>query len=417
MHACEAAPTPSEQRQRPRHEVAEIFRQHGEAYRASHALSSAQRKVMRDIEACRTAVLGGHQETCDHCGHKKEPSYNSCRNRHCPKCQGLRQALWVEQRMRRVLPTHYFHVVFTVPHELNPLARYNPTWFYDQLFAAASQTLLDLAHDPKRLGAQLGVTAVLHTWTRSLLFHPHLHCIVTGGGLSLDQRRWIDARENHLLPVEVLRVLFRGKLLDAVDRAWRNNKLRLDGPCQHLTSRQAFAALKDQLYRKQWVVYAKRPFAGPQQVFSYLGRYTHRVAISNQRLLSIGDDQVRFATKDGKVASVSPNEFIRRFLLHVLPAGFVKIRHYGLMAAGNATTRLEVARRLLLPRRPLFPPALAVLLLVALVLTRVARPLHLLDWRQQLEQLTGIDPTRCPRCGVGTMVGRPAPRPTCLDTS
>jgi hypothetical protein len=303
-----------------------------------------------------------------------------------------------------VLPTHYFHVVFTVPHELNALALYNQRWFYSELFAAASQTLLQLARDPDRLGAQIGITAVLHTWTRELLFHPHLHCIVTGGGLCPDRLRWIDAQQNHLFPVKVMAKLFRGKLLDSLASAWSAGHFDFRGPCRHLHDEQSFGTLKDDLYRKEWVVYAKRPFAGPRQVFSYLGRYTHRVAISNQRLLSVGDDHVRFLTKDGKSVTLSPNEFIRRFLLHVLPDGFVKIRHFGLMAAGNVRSRLELARRLLLPERNEVSPALAVIVIVALVATSVARPLQLLDWRQRLEVLTGVDLGRCRVCGSQTKV-------------
>jgi len=375
--------------------VADIFRQHGQAYRDSHALTSGQRRVMRDIEACRTAVLGGHVDRCAQCGHQSEPSYNSCRNRHCPKCQCLRQAAWVEQRMQRILPTSYFHVVFTVPAELRDLALYNRRWFFDQLFRAASQALLQLGRDPERLGAQIGLTAVLHTWTRSLRFHPHLHCVATGGGLSHDGT-WIEADDKHLFPVKVLAILFRNKLLDALARAWRAGHLDLRGACRNLRGKHAFYTLKDQLYRKDWVVYAKRPFAGPQQVFSYLGRYTHRVAISNQRILSISDDHVRFLTKDGKSCTITPEQFVQRFLLHVLPARFVKIRHYGLMAPANATTRLEQARLILRPSVPV-PPALAILILSALTVADITSPRH---WRQRLKHLTGIDLQRCPLCGA-----------------
>jgi hypothetical protein len=375
--------------------VADIFRRHGQAYRDSHALTSEQRKVMRDIEACRTAVLGGHVDKCAECGYEKEPSYNSCRNRHCPKCQCLRQAAWVEQRMQRILPTGYFHVVFTVPAELRDLALYNRRWFFDQLFRAASQALLQLGSDPDRLGAQIGVTAVLHTWTRTLRFHPHLHCVVTGGGLSPDGK-WVGADDKYLFPVEVLAILFRNKLLDALAQAWRAGHLDLQGPCRGLRDKRAFFTLKDQLYRKDWVVYAKRPFAGPQQVFSYLGRYTHRVAISNQRILSVGDDHVRFLTKDGKTTSITPEQFIQRFLLHVLPYRFVKIRHYGLMAPANAKTRLEQARQILRPSVPV-PPALALLILTVLTVSGLARPV---DWRRHLERLTGIDLHHCPACGA-----------------
>jgi len=228
--------------------VADIFRQYGPAYEDTHALTSQQRKVMRDIKACRTPVLGGHIDKCAHCGHQTSPSYNSCRNRHCPKCQCLRQYIWLKQRMQRILPTSYFHVVFTVPSELRPLALRNPRWFYNQLFTAASQTLLQLTKDPRRLGAQIGLTAVLHTWTRALRFHPHLHCVVTGGGLTRDGQ-WIDGSEKYFLPVKVLGIVLRGKFLDALARAWRAGHLDLSGPCRHLRDKGAFSPLSQGLVR------------------------------------------------------------------------------------------------------------------------------------------------------------------------
>ena len=377
---------------------------------------------MRDIEACRTAVLGGHLDRCDQCGHQ-EQSYNSCRNRHCPKCQCLRQARWVEQRMKRTLPTPYFHVVFTLPHELGALARGNPRLVFNLLFAAASRTLLQLGRDPKRLGAMIGFTAVLHTWTRDLRFHPHLHCIVTGGGLSPDLSRWIRGNPRYLFPVKVLGKLFRGKFLDGLASAYSTGELRLEGPCRPLQDKEAFDALKDRLYRKDWVVYAKRPFAGPQQVFSYLGRYTHRVALSNQRLVGISDHQVCFVTKNDQRVSMSSQEFIRRFLLHVLPSGFVKIRHYGLMAPANTNTRRVLARRLLSSTLNLLPTPLALLVLLALVVVDLAHPRQEPDWVQHLEQLTGLDLNTCPNCGTGRMVRwlpvapRHGPLPQYLDSS
>jgi hypothetical protein len=316
--------------------------------------------------------------------------------------------------MQRILPTSYFHVVFTVPFELRPLALRNPRWFYNQLFTAASQTLLQLAKDPRRLGAQIGFTAVLHTWTRALRFHPHLHCVVTGGGLTRDGR-WIDGSEEYFLPVKVLGIVLRGKFLDALARAWRAGHLDLSGPCRHLRDKGAFSAFKDRLYRKDWFVYAKKPFAGPQKVFNYLGRYTHRVGISNQRLLSVGDDHVCFLTKDGQSATITPEEFIRRFLLHVLPDRFVKIRHYGLMAPSNATTRLDQARQLLRPS-DFVPSALAVLVLGLLVISNTARP-RSNDWRDLLELLTGVDLRCCPVCGVGTMVCYLLPSTSGWDSS
>ena len=365
---------------RPRPEVADIFRDHGEVYRQTHPLTPEQRRVMRDIEACRTAVLGGHLDRCDQCGHQ-EQSYNSCRNRHCPKCQSLRQARWVEQRMTRILPTPYFHVVFTLPHELGELARGNPRVVYNLLFAAASRTLLELGKDLERLGAQIGFTAVLHTWTRDLRFHPHLHCVVTAGGLALDGSRWSDARRRFLFPVKVMGLLFRGKFVAALERLHRRGELDLGDVAD---PDQAFDELRAKLFANKWVVYAKRPFAGPEQTFAYLGRYTHRIAISNHRILAVTDDAVTIATRNGNTATMSPLQFIHRFLQHVLPTGFVKIRHYGLWASANVKTKLAAARRLLEADGRRLDPR-----------PQEAAP----DWRERLEKLTGIDLTTCPVCG------------------
>lgn len=378
-----------ERGRRPRHEVADIFRAHGEAYRATHSLTAEQRKVVWCVQACRTAVLGGHVEVCEDCGHK-EPSYNSCRNRHCPKCQALDQGRWLQKQQNKILPVPYFHVVFTLPSELKPLARRNQKAVYDLLFKAASQTLLELGRDPGRFGALLGITAVLHTWTRDLRFHPHLHCVVTGGGLSLDGERWVDSGPKYLFPVQVLSKLFRGKFLAGLDRLHRRGELDIGEllPKGHDT----FALLRDNLYRKNWVVYAKRPFAGPQEVFTYLGRYTHRVAISNHRILSFDDDGVTIDTRDGKTATMSAEQFIHRFLMHVLPPGFVKIRHYGLLASSNVKTKLVIARQLLADRvqddrdNPNEETPSEIEELSA-------------DWCEALKQLTGVDPTVCPACG------------------
>ena len=322
---------------RPRLELADIVRRLGGALRESHVITGWQRKALSDIERCRTAVLGGHLDVCDTCGHA-EPSYNSCRNRHCPKCQSTAQARWIEARKERILPTPYFHVVFTLPAQLRPLARRYPREMFDLLFAAASRTLLDLGHDEKRLGATLGLTAVLHTWTRELHFHPHLHLVVTGGGLARDDGRWISARRRYLFPVKVLSRLFRGKFLAALRGAVERGRIRLFDD-------KDLDQLLGKLYREEWVVFAKRPFGGARHVFEYLGRYTHRVAISNQRLIAMDEEGVRFLTKDGRTVKVPAEEFLRRFLLHVLPRSYVKIRHYGLLAPGNVGTRLETARR------------------------------------------------------------------------
>jgi hypothetical protein len=347
------------------------------------------------IEHCRTAALGGHLDVCDTCGHAI-PSYNSCRNRHCPKCQSLAQARWVEQRADRILPTHYFHVVFTVPHALHPLARGNRERVYRLLFEAAARTLL--ACGQRRLRAQIGITAVLHTWTRDLQFHPHVHCVVTGGGLAVRDNRWVAVTGRYLFPVKALSRLFRGKFLAALTRAYQRGELHSSGAPSALVAPDAFRHLKDTLYRKEWVVYSKRPFGGPEQIIQYLGRYTHRVGISNRRLLRMENNGVCFATKHGKTVSISPHEFIRRFLLHVLPKGFVRIRHYGLLASGNTGSRLERARRLLAPERPphTAPPPETQTGLSADT-----------DWRERFKELTGVDLSVCPRCLRGRMQRHP----------
>jgi hypothetical protein len=336
---------------------------------------------MRDIEACRTAQLGGHLDLCLDCGHQR-PAYNSCRNRHCPKCQSLDQERWLDGRLETILPVPYFHVVFTLPGELAPLTLHNRRLVFALLFRAASETLLTLGRDPKRLGGQLGITIVLHTWTRNLRFHPHVHCIVTGGGLSADGERWLEARQSYLFPVKVLSRLFRGKILDALTRA--HEQALLDLP-DELVGEHAFAKLRSRLYDKEWVTYAKPPFAGPEQVFAYLGRYTHRVGLSNRRILDVQPDSVTLRTRGDDSVTLQPQELIRRFLLHILPRGFVKIRHFGLVASSNVKTRLETARRLLAEQAPRIEPP------------RDAESCN--DWRTLLEQLTGVDPTVCPACG------------------
>lgn len=383
-------------KERPRLEVADVLRAYGEACRERYVLTPEQRKVFWNLQACRTELLGGHLHICNGCGHTV-PAFNSCRDRHCPKCQSLEQARWVLERMKRVLPAPYFHVVFTVPSELQPIARRNRAVFYGLLFKAASQTLLELGHDKGRLGATLGVTAVLHTWTRELHFFPHVHCIVTGGGLALDGSRWVRPRYEgkFLFPVFVLSKLFRGKFLALLSKAVERGGISL-GTGQEADEldleRQAFRLLKDKLYRKKWVAYAKRPFAGPEQVFRYLGLYTHRVGISNHRLLSHEDGKVTFATKQGGTATVTGVEFIRRFLQHVLPKGFRKIRHYGLHAPSNVNTKLEKARQLL--EAESCSPA-------------SASPEIPATWQELLERLIGANPTACPRCSDGVLIRYP----------
>jgi hypothetical protein len=368
---------------RPLLEVADILRAHAEAYGARHAVSPRQAAVMRRLVACRTAALGGHVDACGRCGYTRV-SYNSCRDRHCPKCQGAKRAHWLEARLERLLPVEHFHVVFTLPAALHPLVLHHPRRLYDLLFQAASQTVLTLAADRKRLGAQLGVTAILHTWGQNLLFHPHLHCVVTGGGLSPDGSRWIATRPGYLLPVKVMARLFRGKFLAGVKEAYHAGQLSLGGSVAALAEPEAFRRWLDALYRQDWVVYAKPPFGGARQVFRYLGRYSHRVAIANSRLLALEDGQVFFRWKDyahdqrTKVMRLTANEFIRRFLLHVLPKRFVRIRHYGLLAGRNVSTKLARCRQLL-------------------GVPDVEQPVQR-TWLDRLREWTGQDLNCCPRC-------------------
>jgi hypothetical protein len=373
---------------RPALEVADILRAHGAEYCARHPVSPQQAAVMRHLAQCRTAALGGHVDGCDRCGFMRV-SYNSCRDRHCPKCQATQRQQWIEARLERVLPVGHFHVVFTLPEELKPLMLRNQALLYDLLFRAASQTLLTLAGDRRRLGAQIGFSAILHTWGQNLLFHPHLHCVVTAGGLSFDGEHWVPTRQDYLLPIKVLGRLFRGKFLATLQELYRSNQLTLRGSTADLADPRAFAALRDRLYRTDWIVYAKPPFGGVQQVFQYLGRYSHRVAISNSRLLSMEDGKVAFRYKDyrdgdrWKVMTLDADEFLRRFLLHVLPKRFVRIRHYGLMAGCNVATKLHQARCLLAPAAPV---------------AQAPHPAPIPTWDQRVLAWTGQDPMRCPRC-------------------
>ena len=339
-------PSTNEGSPRPRFEIADVVRALGRDCRNALTRTPDQHKALRDITACRTATLGGHVDVCSKCGYER-PSYNSCRNRHCPKCQGLARAAWVEARVDLLLPVPYFHIVFTLPAELRPLVHANRKQLFDLLFKTASGTILELAPDDRFLGARPGITAVLHTWSRDLGFHPHVHCVVTGGGLEAGDAAWKSARNSRFLfPVHVLSAMFRGKFLARLDALYETARIRapefsgLDDP-------DTFHVLKDRLYRKRWVVYAQKPFAGPRQVFTYLGHYTHRVAIANSRILDITDHGVRFRTRGEKTVTLKPREFVRRFLLHVLPKGFVKIRHYGILAPVHARRKIAQARRFL----------------------------------------------------------------------
>jgi len=392
---------------RPRIEVAEILRRHGAEFRRRHRLSPLQDLVLRRIEDCRTAALGGHKDTCHSCGHVRI-SYNSCRDRHCPKCQSLKKAEWLHKRRARLLPVHYFHVVFTLPHKLHALALGNKRLVYNLLFRAAAQTLQTIARDQRHLGAEVGFTAILHTWGQNLQFHPHLHCVVTGGGLSRDRTRWVSARAKFFLPVKVLGKLFRGKFLAALKAAYSDGALSLGKSTATYKDPTAWERLLRELYRLKWIIYAKRPFGSADHVFRYLGRYTHRVAISNHRLLSLEAGKVSFHYRDyadgqkKKILTLDALEFLRRFTLHVLPRRFVRIRHYGLLAASNIETKLAIARELLrsppqghdaLPADPQLEPS------------ELSGP-----WYERLFILTGEDVFACPVCKRGRMTRTPLER-------
>ncbi len=339
---------------RPRLEVAEVFREFTPAFlhRYGDTISPDQRRVLGHVARCRTAELGGHVEECDRCGHRRI-AYNSCCNRHCPKCQAAARAQWLDQRSAELLPVEYFHVVFTLPHEIGPLALQNRRRIYGMLFQAAAESLLTIAADPRHLGAQIGFLAVLHTWGQNLHLHPHVHCVVPGGGLSPDQRQWIACRLGFFLPVRVLSRLFRAKFLSFLRDAQEHRQILFHGQQRYLEEPARFRQLIAALREKEWVVYAKPPFGGPEVVLKYLARYTHQVAISNYRLIAIENDQVHFHWKDytdgnrQKTMALAGVEFVRRFLLHVVPSGFVRIRHFGFLAHRHRAEKLELCRRLL----------------------------------------------------------------------
>jgi len=381
---------------RPKLEVADIFRRYGETYRQLHAasLTTAQRRVMTAIEVCRTASLGGHLERCDCCPYER-PCYDSCRDRHCPKCQSLARAEWVEKRKAEILDCEYFHVVFTLPEEIAAIAYQNKELVYSILFRATAETFSTIAVDPKHLGAEIGFFAVLHTWGQNLLHHPHLHCLVPGGGISPDGTRWIPCRRGFFLPVRVLSRLFRRLFLDDLQEAFDAGKLQFFSSLDALHDPQAFSRYLDPVREEEWVVYAKPPFAGPQQVVDYVGRYTHRVAISNHRLVDIENSQVKFNWRDyrdnnqQKVMTLSAEEFIRRFLLHVLPSGFHRIRYYGFLGNRYRKEKLEHCRQLL----GMVPPN-----------EIHAEPQPREDYRDRYERLTGRSLRQCPVCHHGRMI-------------
>ena len=373
---------------RPPLEVADVVRAHRDdllTARDGH-LSAVERRVLDDIAACRTAARGGHVQQCAQCG-RRQVAYNSCRNRHCPKCQQLERDEWLADRQAELLPVEYFHVVFSVPHELAPVALCNPEVVYEILFRSAAETLRTIAADPQHLGAEIGFVAVLHTWGQRLDHHPHLHCVVPGGGIAPDGSRWVACRHGFFLPVRVLGCLFRGKFLAHLQRAFDAGPLVFRGDLRRLQNPAAFRSLLRRLTRKKWVVYAQPPFGGPEHVLAYLARYTHRVAISNHRLVALKDGQVSFTWKDYRhggrrgVMTLAAVEFLRRFLLHVLPAGFMRIRHYGWLANRCRRDKLQRCRQLLPAAPPPSPPSLA------------AEPATPRDRARQ-----------CPQCRSGTMI-------------
>jgi len=380
--------------EKPSLEVADIFREFGEEYRKqASTLFPEQRRVMDDIINCRTAALGGHVDECDACG-LPVISYNSCCNRHCPKCQSLAKARWLQARRAELLPVEYYHVIFTLPDDLlAPLALQNKRVVYNILFRAASQAMLGVAADPQHLGARIGFTAVLHTWGQKLNHHPHLHCVVPGGGLAFDGNSWISCPPGFFLDVTDLSSRYRDLFLQALQKAFEKGELEMHGKIQHLSHPEAFAQLLASCSEIGWVVYSKPPFGGPDSVLDYLGRYTHRIAISNHRLVGLENGRVSFTWKDyshenvEKTMSLDAHEFIRRFLIHVLPRGFVRIRHFGFLANCHCAEKLRLCRKHLnVPEEP--PP----------------NELDQMDWAQLLQSLTGKDPLACPHCEKGRLV-------------
>lgn len=375
---------------RPAYEVGDVVRLYGASYRHNHLVPLLHARVLHAIAVCRTAALGGHLEECNHCGHRR-PVYNSCRNRHCPKCQTMAKARWLADRQAELLPVGYFHNVFTLPHEFNDLAMANQRVVYRQLFASVAATLKAFAADPHYgLGGQAGFTAVLHTWDQKLLYHVHLHCVIAGGALAYDGKRWLAARRNYLFPVRELSRAFRSHFLQGLQRAFRRGEFVFPGRLAALAETAAFAAFLGRVAAKDWVVYSQPPFGGPEKVLEYLSRYTHRVAISNRRLLDIAEGKVTFEYRDrregGRVKqlTIRADEFIRRFLQHVTPPGLCRIRHYGFLSNRSKEQQLPRCRELLGQAAGVDAEKTPALLL--------------------LLRLTGVDVTRCPQCQDGTMV-------------
>ena len=370
-------------------ELADIIRTYGTAYKKRHKFPRHHLRVLSAIERCRTASLGGHVDRCDDCSYERI-SYNSCRNRHCPKCGSLAKEKWLLAREGELLPVPYFHIVFTLPEELNAITLYNQRLMYTMLFHAASETLLCLGRDPKLLGGELGLIGVLHTWGQNLMNHPHVHYIVPGGALSIDGKRWIGSKKKFFIHVRVLSKVFRGKFLASLKSAYQQKKLQFGGAIEPLKKKTAFQALISTLYNKEWVVYAKKPFGGPSQVLAYLGRYTHRVALTNNRLVSISDGKVIFRWRDyrddnkEKLMTLDASEFLRRFLLHVLPERFCKIRYYGFLSNRRRLDQLNKCKELLgVPPSP--------------------KQTEAKSWEELLLEVTGVDVRICPVCHKGRM--------------
>lgn len=375
-------------RRRQKWEVADVFRLHGRQYQTARSLPLSHLKVMHSIEVCRTAHLGGHIEKCDSCGFEQH-AYNSCRNRHCPKCQTLTKAKWLEARKSELLPAGYFHTVFTLPHELNPLALCNKKVVYDILFKAASETLAQFGKN--NLGGKLGFLCILHTWDQRLMDHFHLHCVIAGGALSFDKNKWFSARENFLFSVKALSMVFRAKFTDYLQKAFSKGDFIFPGKTLLLADEKEFLKLIETLKHKNWIVYCKKPFAGPEQVLDYIGRYTHRVAISNNRIINVKNDNVTFAYRDRKnndtlkTMTLKAEKFIGRFLLHVLPDGFMRIRHFGFLANRYKKENIKRCRELLS------------------ITEQIPEPVKK-NTQELMVELTGVDISLCPCCKKGSMI-------------
>lgn len=375
---------------KPKHELAHVFSKFGKDFKLKTRLLPDQYKVMHDVKVCRSANLGGHVDKCDHCSFEKI-SYNSCRNRHCPKCQYLTKEQWLEDRKSELLPVGYFHNVFTLPHELNPIVLYNKKACFDILFKSINETLQGFAENPRwKLNGKLGWIGILHSWDQKLLDHYHIHCLIPAGALSFEKTKWAHSKKEFLFPIKTLSRVFRAKYLSHLKNLYQNNTLRFSGSCSQYKSQKDFQNLINALFQKNWVVYSKRPFAGPEQVLAYLGRYTHRIAITNHRIKSIGDDRINISYKDRaddnktKIMQLNSHEFMRRFLLHVLPKGYTRIRHFGFLSNRNKSKNIAICRKLL-----------------------GQSPKTKIKENQSLEQkmlhLMGIDITECPKCKKGKL--------------